>query len=70
MKNILDKTHTNIENFEQFLILFSSKIRRSLQNTPIQEREDLEQEIKIKMFEKYDMIQSFNAPGFFEFIEE
>ncbi|HEF1900047.1 MULTISPECIES: hypothetical protein [Bacillus] len=70
MKNILNETQTNIENFEQILVLFSSKIRKSLQNTPIQEREDLEQEITIKMFEKYDMIKNFNAPGFFEFIED
>ncbi|MCM3358151.1 hypothetical protein [Psychrobacillus sp. MER TA 171] len=49
---------------------FRPKIKKSLQNTPVQEREDLEQEIMIKIYEKMNFIQSLKAPNFFEFIEE
>ncbi|MBD5018382.1 hypothetical protein GUF50_02765, partial [Xanthomonas citri pv. citri] len=37
-------------------------------NTSYQEREDLEQELKIKMFEKADMLLCQDVPRFWEFI--
>ncbi|BCB36018.1 hypothetical protein BCJMU51_0886 [Bacillus cereus] len=40
-----------------------------MKNTPFQEREDLEQEIKLKIYEKIDVFDNFSAPGFFDFIE-
>lgn len=57
-------------NFEEILNLFLPKIKKSLRNTPFQEREDLEQEIKLKIYEKIDVFNGFSAPGFFDFIEE
>ncbi|MGM2818234.1 MULTISPECIES: hypothetical protein [Bacillus] len=56
-------------NFEVILSLFLPKIKKSLKNTPFQEREDLEQEIKLKIYEKIDVFDNFSAPGFFDFIE-
>lgn len=56
-------------NFEVILNLFLPKIKKSLKNTPFQEREDLEQEIKLKIYEKIDVFDNFSAPGFFDFIE-
>ncbi|WP_036803248.1 hypothetical protein [Pontibacillus halophilus] len=56
------------ERFNQIINAFDPKIKKVLANTPLQEREDLEQEIKIKIYEKMDVLDSFNAPGFFEFL--
>ncbi|PKJ52464.1 helix-turn-helix domain-containing protein [Bacillus sp. SN10] len=56
-------------NFEEILKLFLPKIKKSLRNTPFQEREDLEQEIKLKIYEKIYVFDGFSAPGFFDFIE-
>ena len=42
---------TTIE-FEEIIEMFSPKINKCIQNTPFQERENIEQEIKIKILEK------------------
>ncbi|WP_410985022.1 hypothetical protein [Bacillus cereus] len=57
-------------NFNEVLKSFLPKIKKSLRNTPFQEREDLEQEIKLKIYEKMDMLDDFSPPSFFEFIEK
>jgi hypothetical protein len=56
-------------NFEDFLKLFEPKIYKSLSQTIYQEREDLAQEICLKMIEKYQR-QKFNdnTPKFWEMI--
>lgn len=56
-------------NYEDLLHLFNRKIRKNLRNTPYQEREDLEQEIKIKIYEKMNVIEELPTPGFFDFIK-
>lgn len=56
--------------FHEILKEFKPKIKKSLLNTPIQEREDLEQEIMIKIFEKLNLIQNITAPTFFDFIND
>ncbi|MCU5305533.1 hypothetical protein OCE40_27425, partial [Bacillus toyonensis] len=56
-------------NYEEILRIFKFKICSCLQNTPYQEREDLEQEIKMKIFEKIDVINTLEVPGFFEFLD-
>ena len=48
----LNDQHLNSCNYEEILRIFKFKICSCLQNTPYQEREDLEQEIKMKIFEK------------------
>jgi len=53
---------------EQLLQLFEPKINKSLQQTSFQEREDLEQEIKLKFIEKYLNHQFNEAPKFWELI--
>ncbi|MCK6207085.1 hypothetical protein ACQCVH_11415 [Bacillus infantis] len=42
------------------------KIKKSLKNTHYQDREDLEQEIKLKVLESYDKIMSLEALDFEE----
>ncbi|KAB2477757.1 hypothetical protein [Bacillus cereus] len=57
-------------SFEEIVKEFTPRITKCLRNTPMQEREDLEQEIKIKIYEKMDLIQNIKAPDFFEFVEK
>jgi len=55
-------------NIEKLIEAFSPKIKKSLRNTAWQEREDLEQEIKIKIFEKCSLFKDAEVPGFIEFL--
>ncbi len=65
----LNDQYLNSCNYEEILRIFKFKICSCLQNTPYQEREDLEQEIKMKIFEKVDVINGLEVPGFFEFLD-
>ncbi|WP_263704996.1 hypothetical protein [Bacillus thuringiensis] len=65
----LNDQHLNSCNYEEILRIFKFKICSCLQNTPYQEREDLEQEIKMKIFEKVGVINGLEVPGFFEFLD-
>lgn len=56
------------ENLDDILEIFRPRIKKSLYNTSFQEREDLEQEIALKIFEKLSILQSLEVPTFFEFI--
>lgn len=51
-------------DIEHLIACFSLMIRKKLSNTSYQEREDLEQELKIKMFEKADMLLCQDVRGF------
>ena len=66
----LNNQNLNSCNYEEILRIFKFKICSCLQNTPYQEREDLEQEMIIKIIEKIDMMLEEDVPDFFEFIEE
>ncbi|PEA55040.1 hypothetical protein CON64_10195 [Bacillus pseudomycoides] len=57
-------------NFDEILTFFQTKIKKNLRHTPFQEREDLEQEIKLKIYEKMDILNRLSSPGFFDFLEE
>ncbi|SFK04984.1 MULTISPECIES: hypothetical protein [unclassified Bacillus (in: firmicutes)] len=67
MLELKDSNVTNY-NYEDILQSFNLKIRKCLQNTPYQEREDLEQEIHMKIFEKLNVINNLEVPGFFDFL--
>ncbi|AZV62331.1 hypothetical protein ACIQY5_18305 [Peribacillus frigoritolerans] len=56
---------------EELLDLIDSlnpKIKKSLKNTNYQDRNDLEQEIKLKIIESYEKIAAIEAPNFEEFL--
>ncbi|MCM3676482.1 MULTISPECIES: hypothetical protein [Peribacillus] len=58
---------------EELLDLIDSlnpKIKKSLKNTNYQDRNDLEQEIKLKIIESYEKIAAIKAPNFEEFLAE
>ncbi|MFF1995383.1 hypothetical protein ACFVWC_30125 [Bacillus mycoides] len=63
------KDVTNM-SYEEIVSGFAPRINKCLKNTPIQEREDLEQEIKLKIYEKMHVINNLAAPNFFDFVEE
>ncbi|MEG7282626.1 sigma-O factor regulator RsoA [Bacillus sp. 0909A] len=63
-----NRDHDEMYDIEYLIACFSPMIRKKLSNTSYQEREDLEQELKIKMFEKADMLLCQDVPGFWEFI--
>lgn len=57
------------KNWEELLMDFQPKINYNLLKVPVHERDDLEQEIKLKIIEKVNMlIEDENAPGFWEFL--
>ena len=55
-----EETLTIIENF-------IPKIKHCLHNTDYHEREDLEQEIKLKIIEKLATVKFQDAPSFWDF---
>ncbi|GIN49821.1 sigma-O factor regulator RsoA [Bacillus paralicheniformis] len=58
------------EEIEKLLENFTPMIKSKLNNTSYQEREDLEQELKMKICEKAEMLLCQEVPGFWEFITE
>lgn len=56
-------------NLLKIISIFEPLIKKSLRNTPYQDRLDLEQEIAIKIFEKMNKLQLLEVPSFFEFID-
>lgn len=67
-ENTVDKL--TLEELLQIVETLDPKIKKSLFNTHRQDREDLEQEIKLKIIESYEKIAGFSAPNFEEFLEE
>ncbi len=68
MRLTLEKRKNELD-YTELITVFSPKIKKSLKNTDVQEQEDLEQEIKIKIYEKMMLLQQIQAPGFFEFLK-
>ncbi|MFD2680920.1 helix-turn-helix domain-containing protein [Bacillus seohaeanensis] len=60
-----NRTH----NIQLIIELFEPKIRKSFLQTNPLDREDLSQEIKIKLFESIKSYDVNSTPGFFEFKE-
>ncbi|PEZ06117.1 hypothetical protein CN330_27500 [Priestia megaterium] len=56
------------DSYEDLIKYFNPKIKKSLRNIPLQEQDDLNQEIHIKIFEKINTMKSITVPGFFEFL--
>ncbi|GAB3806125.1 helix-turn-helix domain-containing protein [Virgibacillus kimchii] len=54
---------------EEILEKFDSKIKQSLKNTNYQDREDLEQEIKLKIIEKLFTVEFKEPPCFWCFFK-
>ncbi|WP_071392967.1 hypothetical protein [Bacillus tuaregi] len=69
--SFLNKKDQNSDmDIDELISNFQPKIKASLRHTASQEREDLEQEITIKIIEKMETIQNLEAPGFWDFLEK
>lgn len=54
---------------QQILTKFHNKVERSLNQTNIQDRDDLKQEIQIKIVEAVYKYDPNSIPGFWEFVD-
>lgn len=61
---------TEHENSEVLELIdeFNWKIKKSLSNTSFQEREDLEQEIKLKIIQKLNTVEFQEPPSFWNIV--
>ncbi|MBM7717700.1 hypothetical protein JOC94_004731 [Bacillus thermophilus] len=58
------------EEIELILQILDNRIKKHIRQTIPDEREDLEQEIKIKIIDKISILKNEYTPGFFEFIQK
>ncbi|MDQ0300311.1 hypothetical protein J2S78_002758 [Salibacterium salarium] len=56
------------EDVNRVLETVKPKIKKSLNNTTPQDRDDLEQELALKIIEKKETMDFSDVPGFWEFI--
>lgn len=69
MEKIKNSRYTTKE-IEQTLMNFDLKIKKCLYQTNLSEREDLCQEIKLKIIEKLMYIEFEDFPSFWELLKE
>ncbi|MED0738997.1 helix-turn-helix domain-containing protein [Aneurinibacillus thermoaerophilus] len=67
---IKDAQNKDTEAVLLFVQTFKPKLKSSLYQTSLSEREDLEQELTIKVMETVCNYNLDDTPGFFEFIEQ
>ncbi|UOR14191.1 hypothetical protein [Halobacillus amylolyticus] len=60
---------SNQEEILEYINLLEPKIKKVLYQTHFEEREDLEQSIKLKILENAEKITNLETIGFFEFKE-
>ncbi len=66
---LVKQSRTDNHSLVKVIDLFSPKINRSLQQTTEQHREDLSQDLKIKLLVWIRNYDVENTPGFYEMIE-
>lgn len=57
-------------NIELMLEILTPKIKKSIRETDIQHREDLEQELKVIMYKKLKEKENEVIPNFFDILEK
>ncbi|MEK3823017.1 hypothetical protein MKY20_28530 [Cytobacillus sp. FSL W8-0315] len=60
----------NQEEVEVIINQLESKIKRYAKETTFDEREDLSQELRIKLIEKINVLLNEAVPGFFEYTDK
>ncbi|MEB3752715.1 helix-turn-helix domain-containing protein [Geobacillus icigianus] len=65
----MDKNQCSPEEIVQILEQFEGKIQKNLKQTAYQERDDLAQEIRLKIIEKLINLEFSETLGFWSFIE-
>jgi len=66
---LVKQSQTDNHSLLKVIDLFSPKIHRSLQQTSLQNREDLAQDLKIKLLVWIKNYDVETTPGFYEMIE-
>ncbi len=66
---LVNKAKKNDEAIEQVIEIFTPKIKKTLLQTDIQNREDLEQELRIKLMSLIRTYDLNEVMGFWEFHE-
>ena len=66
---LVKQSRTDNRSLEIVINLFSSKINHSLKQTDKQFREDLSQELKIKLLDYIRNYDVDNTPGYFQMLE-
>ncbi|MDX1805795.1 helix-turn-helix domain-containing protein [Paenisporosarcina macmurdoensis] len=66
---LVKQSKTDNNSLEIVIELFSPKIDRSLQQTKWQYREDLSQELKIKLLDCIRNYEVENTPGYFQMLD-
>ncbi|MCS0824653.1 hypothetical protein NX029_11790 [Cytobacillus firmus] len=64
----MNKEDCCTKEIKEILVLFEPKIRKTLLQTAVQDREDLAQEMRLKLIEKYRNIQFHKAPKFWDLV--
>ena len=69
LMKLLKKAKNNDKKaMEEIIIKFTPKIRKSLYQTSLQERNDLRQEVNLKIIEAVHKYDIESIPGFWDFI--
>lgn len=58
----------DVDAVQDLINAFQPKLKKSLYQVEVQERDDLEQELKVKMIENIYDYDLNDIPGFYEFI--
>ncbi|MGG2057915.1 helix-turn-helix domain-containing protein [Priestia megaterium] len=66
---LVNKAKENNHYMEQLIKKFEPKIKKSLFQTNLEEREDLYQELSIKFINCVHASKELEVPGFFEFFD-
>jgi hypothetical protein len=66
---LLVKEQISEQEFTEFIKLYEQTIQKQLNQTSFQDREDLRQEIILKMYEKTPLITPNRVINFWDFIE-
>lgn len=57
-------------DYEEIISILTPKINRALKETTYQEQEELEQELKIRIFKQKDNLKVDLIPNFFELLSK
>ena len=58
------------KTYEKIINDFEPKILKVVRKASYNDREDMKQELRIKILEKMEMLDDLEVPGFLEFINE
>ncbi|GAA0359169.1 helix-turn-helix domain-containing protein [Bacillus horti] len=67
---ILQAIEKDIDASMHLIKQFEPKVNQSLRKTPYQERDDLRQELQLKLLEAIYQFKIQDVPGFFDYVKQ